>query len=122
MQTMKKALLMLALGACVKLSILGPLILGLLGLKTIKAIMLLAIALLKGKNTSSHGSSGGDGHLRNIVTVSQDFMDSINGGWDRNIDMIFPQRPAPPPSTSLIPYHNELGWYEYSYKPTRTRT
>lgn len=75
---------------CVKLKMMGPLVLGLLGLKAMKALILSVIALTINKMSFMCKGGGDGGHSEKMNAVSS---------WDRNIDVL----PLPPRTTAL-PY------------------
>ena len=90
---MKKVMMLIGLMTCLKLTMMGPIMLGLLGLKAMKALILAVMSLTISKmmmlsKVNVHSLFHGN-----------DWYSSGSGGWDRNIQET--------PITSTLPYSIE---------------
>ncbi len=106
MKGLKKMMMAVGLMTCAKLTMMGPLMLGLLGLKAMKALMMAVASLTISKmmmlsrvNLSSLiGQGGGGGGASEAISQGG----HGGAGWDRNI-----QEVPPSPPTSALPYYIE---------------
>lgn len=91
---LKKLLMLMGLIMCMKLSMMGPLMLGVIGLKAMKALILATMSI-----TISKMMMMGKSHLSGIMG-GHDSGSGGGGGWDRTIQEQYT-------STSSLPYHIE---------------
>ncbi|XP_065214525.1 uncharacterized protein LOC135841481 [Planococcus citri] len=91
---LKKLLMLMGLLMCMKLSMMGPLMLGVIGLKAMKALILAVMSI----TISKMMMLGKGGHLSGMLAAHDTA--SSGSGWDRTIQEQYT-------STSSLPYHIE---------------
>lgn len=92
MKGMKKLMMFMGMVTCMKLSMMGPMMLGMIGLKAMKALIFAVISLTISKMMMLGKS--------NLSAMLGDGGSGGQGGWDRTIQEQYS-------STSSLPYHME---------------